>query len=105
MSTVPSSPSAATRSAFQPEADSEPKPQEKKQEKQSTSYVVLAADARVDGTWKVLGAAEASSAKVAIQAVVDKMEQKAGSYVAVPERSWHPLIVKVETQTVVKFAG
>ena len=109
MSTVPSSPGeAAQRQAFQPDtgkADDQPKPQKQQQDKHATAYVVLRLNTDRGASWVTVKTVNATSAKAAIQQVLDGSDDKdkAGSYVAVPERSWQPVTVKVETQTVVKF--
>lgn len=66
-----------------------------------TQYVILRRD-RDQGTaddpvgWQYHGQAEASGAERAIRSIEDL---EPGAYVAVPARSWRPLIVTVETTT------
>jgi hypothetical protein len=54
--------------------------------------------------WEVVGPpVESVSAEAAIRKAVDG--DKGGTYVAVPVRSWNPIVVKVETTRVLKLAG
>jgi hypothetical protein len=97
--------SAVARPAPPPPAEATPKRTEKEPPKASkakndTSYVIL--EAGRDGSWIVISNVTASSAKAAVGHALGG-EPAAGMYVAVPERSWQPITVKVETQTVVKF--
>jgi hypothetical protein len=86
-----------------------------------TSYIVLQEveakgvleplDAGVDAPaftkakgWMPVGPpVESASAEAAIRKAVDG--DKGGTYVAVPLRSWSPIVVKVETTRVLKLAG
>lgn len=70
--------------------------------KQSTSYVVLAKDADKDW-WAAQGNYTAASAKAAVAAHVKAKDARAGTFIAVPERSWKPLTLAVETETKVKL--
>ena len=70
--------------------------------KQSTSYLVLSKDADKDW-WILVGSYVAASAKAAVSAHVKDKDAKAGTFVAVPERSWKPLTLAVETETKVKL--
>jgi hypothetical protein len=63
-----------------------------------TTYIVLQREADLDA-WHDIGTTEASSADAAIRRVVDS----AGTYVAVPARSWKPVTVRTETQTVIRL--
>src|SRR3990172_9362937 len=51
------------------------------------------------GLWKYVRTIEAASAAAAIRAVAEG----AATYVAVPARSWKPLRVRSETQTVLRL--
>ena len=69
-----------------------------------TSYLILKYDDGTDeeeGTWSVIVSAKASSAQRALKAAA----VGEGEYVAIPERSWKPLTVKVEQTTKVTIGG
>lgn len=74
-----------------------------------TAYIVLRRDEDgggiAVGRWEALDTREtASSAEAAIrQALKDKPAVPLGTYVAVPARSWKPVTVKAETQTVLRL--
>lgn len=69
-----------------------------------TSYIVLG---RFEtGGWMQIGEAQpATSAEGAIRAVAAKLkpEAQAGTYVAVPQRSWKPVQVRAEQTIVLKL--
>ena len=65
-----------------------------------TSYLVLRALADTRGAYAPVQTVEASSSDAAIRAVANDTE---GVYVAVPERSWNEVEVKVETKTQVRL--
>lgn len=52
-------------------------------------------------SWDVIATVNATSARDAIRKAADK---QAGTYVAVPKRSWTPTTVAIETQTIVKLS-
>ncbi len=83
--------------AAAPDPPAEPDP-EPATAKQATAYLVLSKDADKDW-WIKVGSYTAASAKAAISAHVKANDAKAGTFVAVPERSWKPLTLLVETQT------
>lgn len=68
--------------------------------KQSTSYVVLSKDA---GKWSEVGIYHAASQIAAVTAHIRETDAKAGTFVAIPSRSWHPTTLAVETQTKIKL--
>lgn len=59
----------------------------------ATEYIVLTQNA--DGDWVIHETVHAATAQAAIRS-----GQTAGTYVAVPARSWKPVTVKTETKTV-----
>lgn len=65
-----------------------------------TEYIVLR-ELRTGTTtsWQRIQSAKATSASAAIRAVVGKLSQndQAGSFVAVPVRSWRPVTVQPQT--------
>lgn len=68
----------------------------------ATKYVVLRQEMAGDparGSWHEVTSAAASSAEGAIRAVVGKLTEKdqAGTFVAVPARSWKPVTVNPQT--------
>ena len=69
-----------------------------------TTYIVLQREMEGSGDsvkdrWKATGTVSASSAEAAIrQSVSDE-----GTYVAVPARSWKPVAVRTETQTIIRL--
>ena len=67
----------------------------------STSYVVLRRDVE-GGRWSEVATVDASNATTAIRHIAAK-DAATAVYVAVPTRSWRPVTVKVETQTVLKL--
>lgn len=74
-------------------------------ENSHSSYVVLCQMGESDsGTFGLIGpkAVPAPSAEAAIRRVAQ--ERGAGTYVAIPVRSFRPVTVEVETQKVVKLA-
>ena len=64
-----------------------------------TSYVILR---RSEEGWQVIDTAEARSAPGAVRELLNGATE-GGEYVAVPERSWRPMKVSVETKTALKF--
>jgi hypothetical protein len=66
----------------------------------TTNYLVLKAND--DSDWTEGQLVEAASASAAIRTVAEK--QGAGQYVAVPDRSWNPCAVTIETKTKVKLS-
>lgn len=66
-----------------------------------TSYTVLKRDTRQephDDTWVVVGSADATSSQAALRRVLALNNGGAdGTYVAIPDRSFQPVTVKVET--------
>lgn len=72
----------------------------------ATAYVILRREP--DGTWRVDGVQQkARSARQAIRQTIELRAEsdvdQAGIYVAIPARSFQPVIAKVETQTVLKL--
>ena len=72
-----------------------------------TEYVVF--QQVQEGLWEPIGHVQARSARSAIQQRIDGMSQSSeyrgpGTYVAVPERSFRPLTVQVQTKTELKFS-
>lgn len=69
-----------------------------------TEYIILKQFAHPDDQdkWQAYGTAEAQTAKGAIRKAV---EGEPGTYVAVPDRSFRPIPVEVETKTSVKFGS
>lgn len=61
-----------------------------------TEYVLLERDA--SSFWSYTTTVEARSAEAAIRSI-----EAAGTYVAVPARSWKPVTVKAETTTVLRL--
>jgi membrane-bound ClpP family serine protease len=82
---------------------------------QATRYVVLREVIQGPTTetkrkyWEDVGRGEARSAKAAVRAYVEARNMSSseaadpGVYVAVPERSWDPLVVQTETKTRLVF--
>jgi hypothetical protein len=70
----------------------------------STQYVVLrrSEPGEPHVVWEEAGRASAASAKAAISQVVG---ETAGTYVAVPARSFQPVEVTVEQKATLKFGG
>lgn len=72
-----------------------------------TSYVVLEQMTQNDGpevtkaTYRLLTTVEATNGNSAIRKAI---ANKPGTYIAIPARSFAPVTVKVETQTVVKLS-
>ena len=71
-----------------------------------TDYVILSQ--REDEAWEIVGAMSARSASSALRERLDGPGQSseyrgAGVYVAVPERSWQPLTVSIETRQTLRF--
>lgn len=60
-----------------------------------TKYKILFAE---DGCWRVVGDEDAASAEQAVRAVAEKV-LVAGTYVAVPTRSWNPVDVQTRQVT------
>jgi len=71
----------------------------KKKAKEQTMYVVLELNESY-GSWVDAGNIVAA---VNAEAAVRKVAKGAGSFVAIPTRSWKPLTVKVETVEKVTF--
>jgi hypothetical protein len=74
-----------------------------------TSYMVLRQIGTSPGQdlapkkgWDELGTFDASSAQAAVRTAADANGE--GQYVAVPSRSFKPVVVKVATKKVVSFA-
>ncbi len=84
-------------------ASGEPAPADETPEKQSTDYFVFSKDADNDW-WIAAGSYTAASAKAAVSTHVKEKDAKAGTFVAVPQRSWRPLTLAVETETKVKLS-
>ncbi len=76
--------------------------EEPKAEKQDTAYLVLSKDDDKDW-WILVGTYSATSSKAAVAAAVKAKGATAGTFVAVPKRSWQPLTLSVETATKVKL--
>jgi hypothetical protein len=70
-----------------------------------TAYIVLRQH-RADGHWEPLGDVDAHSSTEAVRkkalSLGDDTTQL-GTFVAVPKRSWSPLAVRAEQQTVLKL--
>lgn len=66
-----------------------------------TTYKVLRAE---DGRWGFVAEIEAGSAEQAVRAVAEKV-LVAGTYVAVPTRSWNPVDVQTRQVTNVVLAA
>ena len=64
-----------------------------------TAYVILRHD---EEAWVVVDQLEARSARGALWAHLNGSD-KGGEYVAVPERSWRPMKVSVETKRSLRF--
>jgi len=60
-----------------------------------TEYLLL--EKTKDDAWTVAGKKEAASARAAIRAALAGENGTAGTFVAIPARSWQPVTVKVET--------
>lgn len=76
-----------------------------------TEYIILSrfGDDFDKDCWQAIGTVAARSAKSAIRERIDGVAQSSehygdGEYVAVPARSWQPVIVKTETKTALKFS-
>jgi hypothetical protein len=67
-----------------------------------TKYLVLRLSKAATDAWVPLGVVEASSAKAAIRSYLDASKDGSGEFVAVPDRSWQP--VKVQVETALKFS-
>lgn len=84
-----------------------------KGEREKTGYVVLELN-ESSHSWKERGPGpyRAASAEAAIRAHLDRnpvdgkefVNEGAGTYVAIPARSWKPVTVKTETKTVVTLS-
>jgi len=78
-----------------------------------TEYVVMRAVEVADPgggpdmteAWEVLGQATASGSKQAIKAVVSEPGAKVGKFVAVPTRSWQPVLRSVKQREIDLFAS
>lgn len=83
--------------------ETEVKPESKKAALPQTKYVVLSLMGGED--WQVIKKVMARSAHGAIREVVAGQPQsgQTGSFVAVPERSWNPVKVTVETKQQLKL--
>jgi hypothetical protein len=82
----------------QPAPDPEPAAEpEEAPAKQEAERLVLSKDADKDW-WIVVGTYRTASAKAAIAAAVKEKKATAGSFVAVPARSWQPLTLALEEQ-------
>ena len=70
-----------------------------------TEYVVLRRAEPDSGVWEIGAHIEARSAPEAIRRTVGKLsgDAQAGTYVAVPVRSWRPVTVTAEVQTRLKL--
>jgi hypothetical protein len=74
-----------------------------------TTYIVLRLQAGVgeqETSWGVVSKVEnVKSANAALRAAVNTADTKnpSGTYVAVPARSWKPVTVSIETQTVIRL--
>lgn len=82
--------------------DATPPPEGPKEAAKATEYVVLAESG--DKTWKDVGRQTARSAKAAVAAHVTAAKLNAGTFVAVPARSFDPITVKTETKTKLAFS-
>lgn len=72
----------------------------------ATTYVVLKASASASGSWAHIGpdTVRANSAADAIRkTLATRPDDAAGRFVAVPARSWKPVTVRAETQTVLRL--
>lgn len=89
-----------------PPADPPKDPPAKDDKGALTQYVILASSsAASNSSWSVVKAVqEARSSKAAVQAYLDGIADKDGTYVAVPVRSWDPITVKTETTTRLVFS-
>ena len=70
-----------------------------------TKYVVL--EQHVNNSeqfWTASGIYEARSARAAVAMHVANTAVEGGTFIAVPARSWEPIVVKTETQTRLKFS-
>lgn len=72
----------------------------------TTAYVILRREP--DGTWRADGVQQrARSAQQAVRQTIELRAEAdvdaAGTYVAIPARSFQPVTAKVETQTVLKL--
>lgn len=74
-----------------------------------TTYIVLHMKEEMGEQWSLLdpgdAAVEAPNANAAIRKVLSNRPAYSGTYVAVPARSWKPVTVTAETQTVLKIAA
>jgi hypothetical protein len=68
------------------------------EKKQPTEYVILRLrdESAGPGVWAESGQSHGSSARAALHALASELG--AGTYIAVPARSWQPLTVEVETR-------
>lgn len=84
----------------------DPPAETQKEEKGAlTQYVILSSNKPKDESWAVVKAVqEARSSKAAVQAYLNGIADKDGTYVAVPVRSWDPITVKTETTTRLVFS-
>lgn len=87
-------PADGTASATQVSAPSQPPPQTKVAA--ATEYLILS---KTTNSWAEQTTVHASSAKAAVRGWLAGSTDPDGTYVAVPARSWQPVIVKTETQT------
>lgn len=62
-----------------------------------TNYTVLVQERGADG-YKVVGRADAATAKAAVEIALTTEGMKEGNAVAVPTRSWNPTPFKLVTQ-------
>lgn len=71
-----------------------------------TTYVVLREVDIAPGerAWMHADSIEASSAEAAIRKSAARADKPEGTYVATPTRSFQPLTVKAQTQTVITLA-
>jgi hypothetical protein len=73
-------------------------------EPEPTLYVILQATASEGGTWDEVGSIGARSTDHAIRQYFSRRETPNGKrVVAIPARSFQPVTLKVETQTVIKL--
>jgi hypothetical protein len=70
---------------------------------ESTTYIVLRATADETGWEYISKVANVGSAEAALRAAINTENGQAGTYVAVPKRSWKPVTVTTETRTVLKL--
>jgi hypothetical protein len=73
-----------------------------------TNYIVLrhvnAGDSASPVTWEAIDwNVSAASAEAAVRKTVSGLNPADGAYVATPMRSWKPVTVRAETQTVLKL--